>query len=69
MNNEITLKFTKHDVNRLLLAAMSIQYDFEREAKETKDEDLRYSRECLAAMWKRICDDIREQRSSQQSEE
>ncbi len=69
MNNEITLKFTKHDVSRLLLAAMSIQYDFEREARETKDEDLRYSKERLAAMWKRICDDIREQRSSQQSEE
>lgn len=69
MNNEITLKLTKYDVNRLLLAAMSIQYDFERQAKETKDEDLRYSRERSAAMWKRICDDIREQRNSQQSEE
>lgn len=69
MNNEITLKLTKYDVNRLLLAAMSIQYDFERQAKETKDEDLRYSRECLATMWKQICDDIREQRNSQQSKE
>ena len=66
-NEEIyTLKMTRADMIRLMMACHSVQFDMEDEVKN--DPSLEYYKRSSIQMWKRIADEVKKQFDAQDEE-
>ena len=57
----MTIKLDRKDVTRIILACGILEFQFNDEMKNTKDEELKERKRASMEMWKRIHDELEEQ--------